>query len=232
MSASYRVHGEWAVVDDVKRALCVVHETGYDDAVTAGGAGGFDSKSYELPDGTVIKLGATRFAVPELLFRSGDPLAMDATGTGSGLGTGFSLKSLVAGRNTTAWMALLQAGVIWRRDGPGKPHGSPLPLHMMVHSALQGCGPEVRRDLCNNVIVTGGGSLLPDLHKRLHWELCALIPAAFKPRVISPLAVEKEFAPWIGGSILASLGTFQQMWVSRAEYEEEGAAAVDRKCAM
>jgi actin-related protein len=35
---------------------------------------------------------------------------------------------------------------------------------------------------------------------------------------------------WIGGSILASLGTFQQMWISRQEWDEEGAGALDRKC--
>jgi len=30
-----------------------------------------------------------------------------------------------------------------------------------------------------------------------------------------------------GGSILASLGSFQQMWVSKQEYEEGGRAQVD-----
>jgi actin-related protein len=27
---------------------------------------------------------------------------------------------------------------------------------------------------------------------------------------------------WIGGSILASLSTFQQMWISKEEYNESG----------
>ena len=35
---------------------------------------------------------------------------------------------------------------------------------------------------------------------------------------------------WIGGSILASLGSFQQMWISKHEYEENGKGQVDRKC--
>ena len=33
-----------------------------------------------------------------------------------------------------------------------------------------------------------------------------------------------------GGSILASLGSFQQMWMSKAEYEEHGSSLVHRKC--
>ncbi|CAG2180294.1 unnamed protein product [Oppiella nova] len=42
--------------------------------------------------------------------------------------------------------------------------------------------------------------------------------------------VERRYGAWIGGSILASLGTFQQMWISKQEYEEGGKAQVDRKC--
>ena len=34
----------------------------------------------------------------------------------------------------------------------------------------------------------------------------------------------------MGGSILASLGTFHQMWLSKQEYEEQGTRAVHIKC--
>ncbi|GLT71374.1 hypothetical protein SLA2020_434000 [Shorea laevis] len=43
-------------------------------------------------------------------------------------------------------------------------------------------------------------------------------------------ATERRFSVWIGGSILASLGSFQQMWFSKAEYEEHGASYIQRKC--
>lgn len=42
--------------------------------------------------------------------------------------------------------------------------------------------------------------------------------------------MERRFGPWIGGSILASLGTFQQMWVSKQEYEEEGFNIMEKRC--
>lgn len=60
--------------------------------------------------------------------------------------------------------------------------------------------------------------------------MLAQVPAAFKPRIVTPSPIERDYACWIGGSILASLGTFQQMWISKAEYEEEGANIVERKC--
>lgn len=62
-----------------------------------------------------------------------------------------------------------------------------LPPSLLAHSA---------------VLLVGGASNMPGLARRLHWEISALVSAAFKPRVISPLPVEKEFAAWIGGSIL------------------------------
>lgn len=39
--------------------------------------------------------------------------------------------------------------------------------------------------------------------------------------------IERKFASWIGGSIMASLGTFQQLWISKLEYEEQGKACLD-----
>lgn len=31
--------------------------------------------------------------------------------------------------------------------------------------------------------------------------------------------VERRYAGWLGGSILASLGTFHQLWISREEWQ-------------
>ena len=42
--------------------------------------------------------------------------------------------------------------------------------------------------------------------------------------------VERRFSVFIGGSILASLGSFQQMWLSKAEYDEHGPGLIHRKC--
>ena len=63
---------------------------------------------------------------------------------------------------------------------------------------------------------------------RVQKELEALAPPAMKIKVIAP--PERQFSVWIGGSILASLSTFQQMWVSKNEYDEMGPSIVHRKC--
>ena len=52
-----------------------------------------------------------------------------------------------------------------------------------------------------------------------------------KVKVVAPSTPqERRFSVWIGGSILASLGSFQQLWMSKAEYDEHGASAIQRKC--
>jgi actin-related protein len=43
-------------------------------------------------------------------------------------------------------------------------------------------------------------------------------------------STERRFSAWIGGSILTSIGTFQQMWFSQQEYKEGGKSQIDRKC--
>jgi len=46
--------------------------------------------------------------------------------------------------------------------------------------------------------------------------------------VIAP--PERKYSVWIGGSILSSLTSFGQMWISKEEYNESGPGIVHRKC--
>ena len=64
--------------------------------------------------------------------------------------------------------------------------------------------------------------------ERLTKELSALAPPSIRVRVVQP--PERKYSVWIGGSILASLSTFQQTWVTRREYDEHGASIVRSKC--
>jgi len=49
-------------------------------------------------------------------------------------------------------------------------------------------------------------------------ELVSLAPPTMKVKIIAP--PERKYSVWIGGSILSSLSTFQQMWVLKSEYDE------------
>ena len=104
-----------------------------------------------------------------------------------------------------------------------------LPDAVMATLAL--CDPDLRRDLLGAVVLSGGGALLTGLRDRLERELneAAAPSGVAKVKVVSPAnTVERRFGVWIGGSILASLGSFQQMWMSKAQYEEHGAGGIHR----
>merc|ERR1712039_1043024 len=62
------------------------------------------------------------------------------------------------------------------------------------------------------------------LADRLTKEMVALAPATMEIKVVAP--PERKYSVWIGGSILASLSTFQQMWISKEEYDESGPSIV------
>merc|ERR1712087_61822 len=105
-------------------------------------------------------------------------------------------------------------------------------LPEMVSECIRACDTDMRRELWGSVVVAGGGSLLPGLNERLHARLNELVPQmSMKVKLLSASApAERRFAVWIGGSILASLGSFQQLWMSKQEYNELGVSAIHRKC--
>jgi len=98
----------------------------------------------------------------------------------------------------------------------------------MLHCAIAACDVDVRADFYQNVVLSGGSSLFDGLAARLEEELALLAPASRRVKVIAPS--ERRYSAWVGGSIVASLSTFQQMWVSKSEYDEAGPGIVHRKC--
>jgi len=102
-------------------------------------------------------------------------------------------------------------------------------LHQMINTCIRNADPDVRRDLYSGIILTGGTTLTTGFQNRLLKELTAISSQRFKI-IATNFPAERKFSVWIGGSILGSLGTFQQLWMSKAEYEEHGASLVERKC--
>ncbi len=60
--------------------------------------------------------------------------------------------------------------------------------------------------------------------------MCNLVPDSMRSVVKVGSNPERKYAVWIGGSVLASLKTFNEQWITRDQYEEEGARIVHRKC--
>merc|ERR1712121_531243 len=96
------------------------------------------------------------------------------------------------------------------------------------HPSLEWNHVEIRKDLYANTVLSGGTTMYPGIADRMQKETTALAPSTIKIKIIAP--PERKYSVWIGGSILSSLSTFQQMWISKQEYDECGPAIVHRKC--
>ena len=103
-------------------------------------------------------------------------------------------------------------------------------IPQLIRTALEAVDVDLRPNLLGNVVVTGSTSLLNGFNDRLNNELTNMYPGVKIKIHAAGLTSERRFGAWIGGSILSSLGTFHQMWISRKEYEENGAGIVEKRC--
>jgi len=101
-------------------------------------------------------------------------------------------------------------------------------IHKLVYNSIQKCDIDIRK------ICTQTSSCLAEPPCSL--ELTSVWRIQLKTwhqnqmtiKIVAP--PERKYSVWIGGSILASLSTFEEMWVTKPEYDESGPAIVHRKC--
>lgn len=92
---------------------------------------------------------------------------------------------------------------------------------------------DIRKDLTQSIIVTGSSSLFKGLCERLHTQLreADCFSQTSKLKVLNlGSQVENSYSSWLGGSILASLGTLMKLWVSKQEYMDSGVNIVYDRC--
>ncbi|KAJ5078133.1 actin-7-related [Anaeramoeba ignava] len=101
-------------------------------------------------------------------------------------------------------------------------------IHQMICNSLNKISVGIRKELYQNIILSGGSSLFPGLTERIQKEVSQLLPLKIKIQIISP--PERWLSTWIGASILASTSNFAKMWITKEDYQENGPKIVHQKC--
>ena len=192
---------------DIKEKLAYVAED-YESELAKADTSSDIEKNYELPDGQVITVGAERFRCPEVC------QFID-----------LYISSWHHVHQFIISFVILTHQVLFKPSFIGKEQEG---IHKLAYESIMKCDVDIRRDLYTNTVLSGGTTMFPGIDVRLTKEMTSLAPASIKVKIVAP--PERKYSVWIGGSILSSLSTFQEMWISKDEYDDSGPGIVHRKC--
>jgi len=102
-------------------------------------------------------------------------------------------------------------------------------IHEKIIDSIMMCDMNTHAELYSNIILSGGTTMIPGFPERLEKELKLLKP--FAPIKVHALQ-DRNLLAWEGGSMTASLASFDPMWISKEEYDESGPSVVFKKCHM
>ncbi|XP_069502832.1 actin-5-like [Ambystoma mexicanum] len=101
-------------------------------------------------------------------------------------------------------------------------------IPQMILSSVMKSDKDIHAHLFSNVVLAGGSTLFPGIDRRLLIEIQQQAPNGVFIQIYAP--PDRIHSGWIGASILSSLPSFQNMWVTVSDYKEFGPAVIHRKC--
>jgi len=211
---SYDTYFNLEIARDIKETVCKMSDTPVVESDLK--LNTIPTSCYVLPDGTAVDIAVDRFKVPELLC---DVSSLD-----------FNNLPFAPYLIPTQH---LSSGTLGAGVGSGSIPSSTTRIPNLICDSVMRCDAELQSTLLSNLIFAGGGSSFDGAADRLKLEVEDIIhPIApgWRVKTMAVGVAERAVCAWLGGSILASMGSFHEMWMTRQEYLEHGAGLVDRKC--
>lgn len=94
-------------------------------------------------------------------------------------------------------------------------------VHEMIFQSIQKCDIDIKKEMYGNIVLSGGNTLLPGFAERITTELDNKAPRKGLTKVIA--SDNRYNSVWVGASTLSSLSTFNEKWVTKEEYDQQGA---------
>ena len=159
-------------------------------------------ESCQLPDGTTIEYGVEKYHCAELIF---DPSNFE-------FDPKKELEPLDSKYTSTS--------------------SSLVGIPKLASDSVLRCEVDMQLQLLANLVVVGGVSSPKGFPERLRGDIEAVLKKNYplvQVKQISPQPEHRSIAAWLGGSILGSLGSIDELSVSKKEYEEYGSSIMDKK---
>jgi actin len=99
-------------------------------------------------------------------------------------------------------------------------------IHKLVHNSILKCPSSIQAALDSNIVVSGGNTMFQGMAERMQYELRKLAP---ETEVNVTTAADGMNSSWKGGAIVANFPGFNEMCVSKDEYDESGPRIVHTK---
>ena len=90
----------------------------------------------------------------------------------------------------------------------------------MVHDSIMKCDANIQATLFSNIVLAGSNTMFSGIAERLTKEITAITPPPMKVNVVAP--PDRKYSTWIGGALLTRSATFNNMCISRQEYDDSG----------
>ena len=101
-------------------------------------------------------------------------------------------------------------------------------IHELCDDTIRQCDRDIHYYLYSNIVLSGGSTMFQGFSDRMVKEITNLAPPTRRIKVTA--APERKYYTWIGGSILASLSSFSQSFITKQDYDECGPVIVHHKC--
>jgi actin-related protein len=186
--------GEWECINDIKHKLGIVSLSNSSAATT--------TTNYTLPDGTDFSINSKILhqQIGNTLFSGNDD------GNNNETQSSFSL----AYHNSPSCSA----------PSSSRSNSSSI-SEFVLRETLKKCDINLRSQLCENLYLAGGATLMKNFPERFAMEFANLIPASSRVRVHASNG--RENAAWMGGNVICQLSSsVLNFGVTRSQYLEEG----------
>ena len=100
-------------------------------------------------------------------------------------------------------------------------------IHELVVKSIESCPANMKKDLYDSIILSGGPAMFEGFPERLEKEIILSSPSKYDVKVVAP--PERMYSTWIGQSIWGSLTTYPSSVVSHSSYNENGPSIIHSK---